>query len=77
MKDFSSIIDKIGVATLAKILSVDESHVRTMKARDSIPPEYWGQVLEIAPKYELRGLSYAALRKLRTARFNKEPERAA
>lgn len=69
MRSFSEIIDKFGAAVLARILKVDESHVRTMKARDSIPPEYWGPVVDNAPEYGIEGLDHHKLRRLRKSRF--------
>lgn len=69
MRTFSDLIDEFGVADLAKILKVDESHVRTMKARDSVPPEYWGQIIEEAPKHRVRGVSWKTLKALRDSRF--------
>lgn len=49
MTTFSDIIDSYGAKALADLLGVSESHVRTMKARDSIPPEYWPAILAKPP----------------------------
>lgn len=76
MESFTALIDSIGVPTLAKAFGVEESHVRTMKARDSIPPEYWGLLIEEAPKHRVKGVSWKALRALRDARFGREREPA-
>lgn len=66
---FSDIIEKIGNAPLAELLAVEESHVRTMKARDSIPPEYWGLVIEEAERRAIAGVTFEALLHLRKERF--------
>ena len=77
MKTFSEIFDKFPVADLASLLGVAESHVRTMKARNSIPPEHWGPILEAAPHYDLGGLSYHALKSMRRERFTANERGAA
>lgn len=66
---FSQVVDAFGIGALAQLLGVEESHIRTMKARNSIPPEYWGVIIEAAPSREIEGLTFAALREMRTARF--------
>lgn len=74
MKTFCTIIDTFGVPVVATILGLDESHVRTMKARDSIPAEYWGALLEEASRKNIRGLTWKTFKELRERRFK---ERAA
>jgi hypothetical protein len=66
---FKDVIDEIGIEPLAKILSIPGSHVRTMKARDSIPPKYWQA---IAAEGDRRGSvfgAYDALVRMHSARF--------
>lgn len=75
MNSFAEIIDKFTVPVLAQILGVDESHVRVMKARNSVPPEYWGVLIEAGPGHGLPPMTHAQLRQLRTLRF--QPERQA
>lgn len=70
MQTFSDIIEAFGVAVVARILKLEESHVRTMKARDSIPPEYWGPLLEEAPNFGITDLDYRQFQRLREARFS-------
>lgn len=82
MKTFAAIIDAFGVpdgppagkgvAIIAKALRLDESHVRTMKARNSIPPEYWGALIELADDLGIEGLDYKKFRQLREARFSEQ-----
>lgn len=74
---FKEIIDKIGVAPLAELLSVEESHVRTMKARDSIPPEYWGVIIDETSRREIPGISFEVLRQMRANRFAQTATQAA
>jgi hypothetical protein len=69
MTTFKEIIDKIGIAPLAALLSVEESHVRTMKTRDSIPLEYWGLILDEARRRGEYSLSFDVLLQMRTERF--------
>jgi len=69
MKTFSEVIDKFGIGPLSSILGVEDSHIRTMKARDSIPPEYWGPIIEAAPERGIDGLDWKLLRSLRDTRF--------
>lgn len=69
MKSFRDIIDAYTVKHLAAVLGLPESHVRTMRTRDSIPPEYWADVLAQPPKTmkRLRLETLIALRKARAA----------
>ena len=67
MMTFSKLIEEVTVPALATLLGVDESHVRTMKARESIPPEYWGLIIESAPQQ--LDLTYSKLRAMRRERF--------
>jgi hypothetical protein len=69
MQNFGELIDKLEVDKLAKLLSLPESHIRTMKARDSIPAEYWGQIIEAAAKAGIRGVSWKSLKSFRDQRF--------
>ncbi len=76
MNTFVQIIEKFGTTVLAELFRVDESHIRTMKTRNSIPPEYWGILIEEGPKYGARGLSWRRLRALRDARFPEKVQAA-
>jgi hypothetical protein len=66
MDSFSDLIDEYGIKALAGLLGVNESHVRTMKARNSIPPEYWATLIANPPKDT--PLSLEVLMELRTAK---------
>lgn len=64
MESFQGIIDHFGEGRIAEALGVAASHVRTMRARNSIPPEYWGKLAALD-----EDLSYELLVKLREERF--------
>ena len=66
-RTFSDIIDAIGIAALAKHFGKDESHVRVMKTRDSVPPDYWPQLIEAAAAMR-PALTYPELVALRNSR---------
>lgn len=69
MRSFRTIIDAYTVKYLATVLGVPENHVRTMRTRDSIPPEYWTDLVNNAPEAlsELRIEHLATLRKLKSS----------
>ena len=71
MKTFREIIDAFGISPLASALGVDESHMRVMRTRDSIPPKYWRALLECERPEALHGLTLAILDDLYEARFPK------
>lgn len=80
-RTFSDIIELFGVGAFAAAIGKPESHVRAMKARDSVPPDYWPQLIEAAPRH---GVSPAptypelvALRNERAARKASAAEHAA
>jgi hypothetical protein len=69
---FRELIDKIGVDRLARAFDTDESHVRVMKSRNSIPPVYWGILIEEAASACIRGVTHKKLTMLRGERFARE-----
>ncbi|WP_156453773.1 hypothetical protein [Methylobacterium sp. CCH5-D2] len=48
MNSFSDVIDALGVPGASGILGIPESHVRVLKARDSIPPDYFKRIVDSA-----------------------------
>lgn len=50
----SDIIEKIGVAELSEAIGKPQSHVRTMKVRNSIPVQYWKETVTAAKKAGLK-----------------------
>jgi hypothetical protein len=73
MKSFRDIIDALGVPALAEAFPAKESHVRVMKARNSIPPEHWGTLIALAEKRGIEGVTFDSLRQLRSSRFSPAP----
>lgn len=69
MQSFQDLIDKFGVPRLAAILGIGESHVRVMKTRNSIPPEYWGTIVDHRVEAGLDDIDLARLHRLRKERF--------
>jgi hypothetical protein len=49
MESFREIIDAFGNARLSALLGIARSHVRTMKVRNVVPPQYWRKILEAWP----------------------------
>lgn len=54
-------IDTYGEGAFAKTIGKPASHVRTMKARNSIPLEYWPKIVAAASRRQIRGVTYRAL----------------
>lgn len=75
MNSFTAIIDAI--PDFSGALNIPESHARTMKARDSIPPEYWPDLVEVAAKQNIQGVTYERLSALRKNRFAATPKASA
>jgi hypothetical protein len=62
MDTFAAVIDSFGgTGDFAEAIAIAESHARTMKARDSIPPEYWPEVVKAAGTRRIRGITFEAL----------------
>lgn len=69
MKSFSELIDKFGGApAFADKIGIPASHARTMKARDSIPPEHWPAVIAAAQVSGDEPITMEQLLMLRAAR---------
>lgn len=76
MESFGAIVDAFGIKQLAALLRVDESHVRTMKARNSIPPEYWAAIIANAPDKHRDAITFERLAEIRSRRFRPEKKNA-
>jgi len=68
---FRDVIDKFTVTKLAEVLALDESHVRTMKTRNSIAPEHWSAIVAAAAQRGIAGVSHETLLSMRRNRFGK------
>jgi hypothetical protein len=67
MGSFKDIIDAIGAQRLAEAFKVTESHVRVMRARNSIPPLYWPDLIALAPHDGEHPLTFDDLKRFREA----------
>ncbi|GJE77750.1 hypothetical protein [Methylorubrum suomiense] len=63
MNSFAEVIDRLGIGPTAAALGLKDSHVRTLKARDSIPPTYFGALVE-SEDGKKHGLTYELLHRL-------------
>jgi hypothetical protein len=69
---FASIIDAFGGAgALAQILGLRDSHVRTMRARNSIPVEYWPALITAAADRGVPGVTFETMARLAAAKREK------
>ena len=70
MRTFSGLIDELGGPIILKDgLGIEDSHARTMKARDSIPVEHWPKLIELARSRGVAGVSYDSLHAMRAYRL--------
>lgn len=63
MNSFSAVIEAFD-GRFAEAIGVEESHARTMKARDSIPSTRWMATVDAAQKYDIRGITLELLARL-------------
>ncbi|GEC56806.1 hypothetical protein [Bradyrhizobium phage ppBeUSDA76-2] len=63
MNSFSAIIDAFG-GRFAEAIGVEESHARTMKARDSIPSTRWMATVNAARDLGVSGVTLDLLARL-------------
>jgi hypothetical protein len=62
MESFAALIDSFGgPLAFAKATGLKDSHVRTMKTRNSIPTEHWPVVVKAAKAKALSGITYELL----------------
>ena len=71
MRCFSDVIEAFGVAPMAELLGVPDSHVRVMKARNSIPADYWSRIVKAAEDRGIDGVSADSLVAMREERFGR------
>lgn len=65
MQTFTKIIDAFGgPARFAEAMGITASHAGVMKARQSIPPEYWTRLVEEADRKNIKGVSHEHLARL-------------
>lgn len=63
MESFAAIIDALGIAVTAEAIGLPESHVRTLKTRDSIPPTYFARMVR-SEAGKQHGVSFELLYRL-------------
>jgi hypothetical protein len=69
MDSFSAVIDAFGGPPgFADAIGVPDSHARTMKARDSIPPAHWQRTAAAAIIKKVPGVSLDLLARLAATR---------
>jgi len=82
MNSFSDVIDALGVPKASEILGIPENHVRTLKARNSIPAGYFKRLVDSQDGRDV-GLSFDLLYRLhdemldRRGKPSSSPEKAA
>jgi len=63
MNSFSAIIDAFD-GQFARAIGVEESHARTMKARNSIPSTRWAATVDAAKRLGVEGVTLDLLARL-------------
>lgn len=63
MDSFAEIIEAFH-GRFAQAIGIEESHARTMKARDSIPAARWQQTVAAARELQIPGVTLELLAKL-------------
>jgi cellulase/cellobiase CelA1 len=63
MNSFSAIIDAFE-GQFARAIGVEESHARTMKARNSIPSTRWAATVDAAKRLGVEGVTLDLLARL-------------
>ncbi|KOX58935.1 hypothetical protein ADL19_06590 [Streptomyces purpurogeneiscleroticus] len=60
MKSFCAVIDALSIPVSAEVMGIPESHVRTLKARDSIPADYFKRIVD-SEAGRAKGISFDVL----------------
>lgn len=63
MESFSAVIEAFG-GRFAEAVGIEDSHARTMKARDSIPSSRWMATVEAARRLGVNGITLDLLARL-------------
>jgi hypothetical protein len=65
MDTFSAVIDSFGgPGKFAAAIGIEPGHARAMKTRNSIPSEYWHEVVTAAVRLKIQGVTLALLARL-------------
>lgn len=68
MNSFSDIIDAFD-GHFAAAIGIEDSHARTMRARNSIPATRWGATIDAAQRLKIRGVTLELLARLEAAKI--------
>jgi hypothetical protein len=74
METFTKIIDAFGgPARFAEAMGITASHAGVMKARQSVPSEYWSRLVSEASHRGIQGITHESLAELAASkRANRE-----
>lgn len=76
MNTFSDVIEALTIAGTADILDITESHARTLKARDSIPPVYFRRIVQSEAGLG-KGITFEVLFRILESTMERKPKVAA
>ncbi|WP_024516797.1 hypothetical protein [Bradyrhizobium sp. Tv2a-2] len=68
MDSFSEIIDAFH-GQFAEAIGIEESHARTMRARNSIPSTRWQATVDAAHRLQIQGVTLEVLARLEAAKI--------
>lgn len=78
MDSFAAVIDSFGgPLKFATAVGVVDSHARAMKARNSIPSDYWSEVVAAANAHAIHGITLELLASLQAQAAGRVPAQAA
>lgn len=74
MQSFTEVIARLGgPEAVAPIIGAKADTVRKMSERDSVPPEYWPALIDVARDKRVRGITLAKLAKMKRPRKVRSP----
>lgn len=77
MDSFAAVIDSFGgPLKFATAVGLRDSHARAMKSRNSIPADYWPEVVAAAATHSVHGISLDLLAGLHARAAGRKPARA-
>lgn len=73
MESFAAVIDAFGgPGPFQRATGISDGHARTMKARESIPPEYWPEIVAAAAREGIPGITFETLARLAARKRGRE-----
>ena len=68
MITFAELIDRCGgPIRVAEAFGIRDSHARVMKTRNSVPVDYWPQLIRLAGEAGISGVTFEALYEMRSS----------